>query len=266
MHTVWIYKATEATTGPIFIEKIVGQRLRALTESKAPLIEFVGNSMTCGAAADASEVPCVMGEYHDHHNAYYSYGPCVARALHVNYMLSSVSGIGIYRSWNTDGPSMPQVYESAGLRADDPRPWDFARYSPAVVSIALGTNDLSNGDGKHPRQPFDSTIFVARYIGFVRLVKSKYPAARIALLSSPMVGVEGRLRLERCLAAVKRTIDGLYPSDRRVAVYLFKPMHARGCAGHPSVEDHAILAAELTPFFQNIFRVGENRRKAVNNY
>src|SRR2546430_36315 len=29
-HTVWIYKATEAQTGPIFIEKITGQKLQAL--------------------------------------------------------------------------------------------------------------------------------------------------------------------------------------------------------------------------------------------
>ncbi len=254
MHTVWVYKATEATTGPIFIEKIIGQRLQALTEPKAALIEFIGNSITCGAAADASEVPCAVGEYHDHHNAYYSYGPRIARDLHINFMLSSVSGIGIYRSWNTDGPSMPQVYERAGLRSDDPRPWDFARYRPAVVSIALGTNDFSIGDGKHPRQPFDSAIFVTRYIGFVRTVKSKYPASRIALLSSPMIGGEGRFLLERCLAAVKRTIDDMYPSDKRVAIYFFKPMHARGCAGHPSVEDHAILAGELIPFFRSLLK------------
>jgi hypothetical protein len=52
MHTVWIYKATEAHTGPIFIEKITGQDLKPLKRPEAPLIEFIGNSITCGAAAD----------------------------------------------------------------------------------------------------------------------------------------------------------------------------------------------------------------------
>jgi hypothetical protein len=66
-HTIWIYKATEATTGPIFIEKITAHDIRALKEPDRTLIEFIGNSITCGAAADPSEIPCGMGEYHDQH-------------------------------------------------------------------------------------------------------------------------------------------------------------------------------------------------------
>jgi carbohydrate esterase-like protein/GDSL-like lipase/acylhydrolase family protein len=252
MHTVWIYKATEAHTGPIFIEKITGQNLKPLKRAEAPLIEFIGNSITCGAAADPSETACGTGVYHDQHNAYYAYGPRVARALSVNFILSSVSGIGIYRTWNMNGPSMPQVYEKTDFQADSKRLWNFETYEPAIVSIALGTNDLSNGDGKHERSPFDSSVFVSNYIKFVQLVKSKYAKATIALLSSPMVNGESRILLQNCLGAVKENIDALYPSDKKVALYFFKPMQARGCAGHPNVEDHAILAGELTPFFKGL--------------
>src|SRR6185295_9188555 len=39
-HTIWIYKATEATTGPIFIEKITAHEIRALKEPDRALIEF----------------------------------------------------------------------------------------------------------------------------------------------------------------------------------------------------------------------------------
>ena len=254
IHTVWIYKATEAHTGPIFIEKIMGENVKPLKKPEAPLIEFIGNSITCGAAADPSEVPCGTGVYHDQHNAYYAYGPRVARALSINFILSSVSGIGIYRTWNMDGPSMPQVYEKTDFQVDGKRQWDFKTYKPAVVSIALGTNDLSNGDGKHERSPFDSTVFVSNYIKFVQLVKSKYPNATIALLSSPMINGERRIFLQNCLAAVKENIDILYPSDKKVSLYFFKPMQARGCTGHPNVEDHAILAEELAPFFRSLLQ------------
>src|SRR6478672_10279490 len=51
-HTVWVYKATEAHTGAINIQKITGKNLKVLEPSNAPLIEFIGNSITCGAAAD----------------------------------------------------------------------------------------------------------------------------------------------------------------------------------------------------------------------
>ena len=249
-HTLWIYKATEAQTGAIIIKEITGQGLVPLVKSISPLIEFIGNSITCGAAADASQVPCGGGEYHDQHNAYQAYGPRVARAVGAEFMLSSVSGIGIYRNWNSDGPIMPEVYEKTALTANTVLQWDFKSYDPKIVSIALGTNDFSNGDGVKPRLPFDSAKFVSNYIQFVQLVKSKYPNTIIALLSSPMIHGANRATLENCIREVKLAIDKIYPSGKPVATYFFKPMQARGCSGHPSVEDHALLAEELVPFFK----------------
>lgn len=251
-HTIWIYKATEAMTGPIIISKIIAENIKSIAPVNKPLIEFIGNSITCGALADTSDVKCGQGVYQDQHNAYNAYGPRVARALHVNYLLSSVSGIGIYRTWNMDGPSMPQVYEKRSLQQDDTVHWDFKKYSPKIVSIALGTNDLSNGDGVHPREPFDSSLFVKNYIAFIQLVKSKYPAATIALLSSPMVNGNNRILLQNCLSAIKKNIDALYPGDKPVVLYFFKPMQPHGCSFHPSVEDHAVMADELYPFFKKL--------------
>ncbi len=251
-HTIWVYKATEATTGPIFIQRIVGHEIIALKVPDRPLIEFIGNSITCGAASDPSEIPCGSGEYHDQHNAYYAYGPRVARMLNINFILSSVSGIGIYRTWNTSGPSMLQVYEKTDFLMNSTRNWDFKMYTPRIVSIALGTNDLSDGDGRTPRLPFDSAVFINNYTRLIELVISKYPAARIALLSSPMLNGNKRTILQNCLATVKSRIEKKYPSKKKVALFFFKPMNARGCGGHPSVEDHEILAKELEPFFKKL--------------
>ncbi|OQP60988.1 hypothetical protein A3860_04495 [Niastella vici] len=251
-HTIWIYKATEAHTGAIIIHAAGAQNIKALQRPSAPLIEFIGNSITCGAAADASEVPCGTGVYHDQHNAYMAYGPRVALALKVNYIMSSVSGIGIYRNWNSDGPTMPQVYENTGFQLQDQQRWNFSTYTPQIVSIALGTNDFSDGDGVTPRKPFDSTTFVQQYIQFVQLVKTKYPAAQIALLSSAMLHDRKRSLLQNCLSAVKEKVDSLNPAAKPVALYFFEPMQAKGCTGHPSIEDHAILASELIPFFKKL--------------
>lgn len=252
VHSVMMYKTTEAHSGPIVIYKVTGKNIRSLAPTKEPLIEFIGNSITCGAAADASETPCGTGVYHDQHNAYYAYGPRVSRMLHTNFILSSVSGIGIYRTWNMEGPSMPQVYEKTDFQINGMQNWDFKTYSPRIVSIALGTNDLSKGDGKHERPAFDSATFVTKYIEFVELVKSKYPNAQIALLSSPMVSGDARTLLQNCLTAVKENIDRKYPRDKQVATYFFNLMQPRGCSYHPSVEDHAILANELFPFFKKL--------------
>ena len=251
-HIVWIYKATEAHTGAILIERIAGNNIILLKKPAAPLIEFIGNSITCGAAADPSEVPCGTGEYQDQHNAYYAYGPRVARALNTNFILSSVSGIGVYRNWNSVAPAMPQVYEKTDFQDNNPQLWNFNLFTPAIVSIALGTNDFSNGDGKKQRLPFDSTVFVNSYISFAKLVKLKYPNAQIALLSSPMINGNNRLILQRCLTAVKEKVDGSYPADKKIALYFFEPMQAHGCGGHPNIADHEILANQLIPFFKNL--------------
>ncbi|RYE27397.1 MAG: GDSL family lipase [Sphingobacteriaceae bacterium] len=253
-HSIWIYKATEATTGPIFIAKVLAPGVKVLPAPKAPLIEFIGNSITCGAAADTADVPCGMGMYQDHHNAYMAYGPRLARILKVSFLMSSVSGIGIYRTWNAESPSMPQVYENIDFQRDNSRRWNFATYTPMIVSIALGTNDLSLGDGKSSRASFDENVFISSYIRFVRLVKSKYPKAKIALLSSPMVKGSARTTLEKCLNQIKKETDSKYPSDIPVSTFFFEPMEAHGCDGHPSVEDHRILAEQLTPFFKKLLR------------
>ncbi|MBI1343624.1 MAG: GDSL family lipase [Terrimonas sp.] len=251
-HTVWVYKATEAHTGPIFVDKVSGKQILPLNIPDQPLIEFIGNSITCGAAADPSEVPCGTGVYHDQHNAYGAYGPRVARKLGLNYILSSVSGIGVYRNWNSDGPTMPELYTKTDFQSGSKRLWDFSINHPVIVSIALGTNDYSNGDGKKERRPFDSARFVDQYIGFVKTVKSKYPLAQIALLSSPMLNGDRRIILQNCITAVKDSIDRMYPKDRPVATFFFRPMQTRGCSGHPNLDDHAILSDELTPFFRQL--------------
>jgi hypothetical protein len=42
---------------------------------------------------------------------------------------------------------MPQVYEKVDFQENNTQHWNFKNSTPQVVSIALGTNDFSNGDG-----------------------------------------------------------------------------------------------------------------------
>ncbi|WP_207428765.1 SGNH/GDSL hydrolase family protein [Pedobacter sp. SYSU D00535] len=253
-HTLWIYKATEAQTGPVFIHKLQAKNIKPLAIKKKPLIEFIGNSITCGAAADASEIPCGAGEYHDQHNAYQAYGPRTARALNVNYILSSVSGYGMYRNWNSEGPTLPQVYDKLDLQEQSTRPWNAAAYRPDIISIALGTNDLSGGDGKQSRAAFDSTAFINAYVKFVKKIRTSHPDAQILLLNNlPGGGDRGQL-LQSCLESVKRQIDATHPTQKPLAIFLFEGRQMQGCTGHPSVADHDLMAKELLPFLTKLIK------------
>lgn len=252
LHTLKIIKESEASNGTVIIGAIKVKKIEPIQASTKKYIEFIGNSITCGAASDASVLPCEEGEYFDHQNVYKAYGPRLARALDVDYMLSSVSGIGIYRNWNDENieePVISQVYENLYLNTDDSKKFDFSK-KPDIVSICLGTNDFSNGDGLKPRKPFNKEKFISNYIQFVKTVYKNYPNTKVTLLNSPMVsGKENDLLIE-CLKKVQSYFsDNL---DKSIPIFQYGSLYTNGCSYHPSVEDHGKMAKELTPFFKSL--------------
>lgn len=258
-HTVRIFKATEAANGQVVVTGIEAHALLSLPAATHKKIEFIGNSITCGMANDTKDIPCGKGRWYDQHNAYWAYGPRVARALQTDFMLSSVSGIGIYRNWNSDGPVMPQVYESAFLSVDSSVKWHFDRYVPDVVSIALGTNDFSDGDGIKERLPFDSAAFIEQYVRFIGRLYSLYPHSQFVLLNSPMVPGSKGVLLDTCLNSIAAQIALAFPARKPVAVFHFKPMSPKGCSSHPDIDDHAIMANELIPFFRMLLQGSDSK-------
>lgn len=245
-HLLKVLKESEASNGPILFKGAKVKKLLPNKNSELELIEFIGNSITCGAAADSSVTPCDTGEYFDHQNVYYAYGPRVARKLNTDFILSSVSGIGIYRNWNDENieePTMIQVYENLDFSLNNKAKYNFSR-KPNIVSICLGTNDLSNGDGIKPRLPFNKEKFTKNYISFVSKIFSHYPNTKIVLLTSPMVSVNDKDILLGCLKNVKNNFK-----DQNISIFELELMNPKGCSYHPSVEDHGKIEEQLTPYF-----------------
>ena len=251
-HLLRIYKATESHNGVVILTGVKGTGITAADHPVKKKIEFIGNSITAAMAADLTEIPCGNGKWYDQHNAYYSYASRVGRAVNADFLLSAVSGIGIYRNWNSLYPTMPQVYESAYLEIDSVQRWNFSQYTPDVVSICLGTNDFSDGDGKTPRLPFDSSTYINNYIEFLEIVYRHYPSTQVALLTSPMLnGTKAALMLA-CLESVKARAKDMFPGKKEIAIFQFQPMVPKGCSYHPDLKDHEVLATQLEPFFRRL--------------
>lgn len=251
-HLLRIYKATESHNGVVVFAGALGTGITAADHPARKKIEFIGNSITAAMAADLTEIPCGKGKWYDQHNAYYSYASRVARAVGADFQISAVSGIGIYRNWNSTYPTMPQVYESAYLEIDSTQRWDFSQYTPDMVSICLGTNDFSDGDGKTPRLPFDSSAYINNYIKFIGTIYHHYPSTQIVLLTSPMLnGTKASLMLTS-LERVKASSKDRYPGKQDIQIFRFQPMVPKGCSYHPDLKDHEVLAKELEPFFRRL--------------
>ena len=248
---VKIFKATEASTGKLFFLAAKADSITTLQEKKDLKIEFIGNSITSGMGADESDLPCGEGEWYDQHNAYWAYGSRVARALNADYMLSSVSGLGMYRNWNDeDQPVMPDVYQTLSLDADTTKLRDFTKFQPDLISICLGTNDLSDGDGEKERKAFSQKKYEENYTNFIESLYEKFPSVKIALLTSPMIdptSEKGKM-LQSSLKAVKAKFE----NKHTIALYEFEKMNPTGCGFHPSIEDHEVMAEKLIPFYKEL--------------
>lgn len=252
-HRLEIYKNTEAQSGNILFAGTTA-KLVPISFKKKKKIEFIGDSITCGAASDPTEVPCDKGEYMDHHNGYYAYGPTLSRAIGADYLMSCVSGIGMYRNWNDehkDEAIMPDVYPNLYLTKDVSKPkYDFA-FQPDIISIALGTNDFSGGDGKKERLPFNPEKYVSNYISFIKMLYLHNPKAQIVITNSPMVGGDRAVVFEDCLNKVKNAFAN-DKAHKPIQIFKFKPMTPNGCSGHPDVADHKVLAKEYGPFLKKL--------------
>lgn len=249
---IGVYKATEASNGPLLFYGVEAKSIDSANVKTTATIEFIGDSITCGFGADTEEFPCGTDTWYDQHNAYLAYGPLAARQLNAAYQLSSVSGMGIYRNWNDEdtAPVIGDVYATTNLGGNKDKKWNFSGKVPDLVSICLGTNDLSDGDGQKERKPFDPEKFAANYIDLVKEIFEIYPNTNLALLTSPMVSVENNKVLLNCLQKVKAHFDEVHT----VAIFEFAPMQAKGCGSHPDLKDHEIMAEQLVPFYAELLQ------------
>jgi lysophospholipase L1-like esterase len=247
-HTITVYKATEASNGTLIFKSAEGDK-----EKPKKKIEFIGDSITCGMGNDTLAMPCGRGLWFDQHNAYYSYAPIAARSVGADYILSSVSGIGMYRNWNDEHDKeaiMPDVYENLYLNKDSSKPYKFG-FAPDVTCIALGTNDFSDGDHKKERLPFNEDKYIGNYINFINTIYKHSPKTQIVLLSSPMVTGERSATFIKCLEKIKDQVNS-ERGHKEVKLFTFSAVTPHGCGSHPEIEDDKLMAAQLAPYLKTL--------------
>ncbi len=238
-HRLTICKATESGIG--FLEFGGISCVKLLEPHARPLrkIEFIGNSITSGTGSDLT-IPCgSTQDWYDQHNAYLSYGPLTARKLNAQWQLTSVSGIGLVQSCCNMKLLMPDVYDKINLR-DNAIPWDFSKYQPDVVTVCLGQNDGIQ----------DSILFCNAYVAFLGKLRAVYPKASLVCLTSPMAG-DGLLKVQKSyLKAVVAYLNK--GEDQNVSTFFFSRRWDKGCGGHPRLDEHQDIAAELSAGIRKI--------------
>lgn len=252
-HTVRLTKQTEGQNGVITLGSVHTGKLLEPDALPNRRIEYIGDSITSGFGADSSDIRCTAGKWYDQHSTDGSYAVLVAKSLDAQWMLSSISGAGVFRNWNSDGPTVPMVYEGAFMEyADSTTQWTFDSYPSDLVVLALGTNDFSNGDGLKPRAKLDSEAFIKAYDSFLDRLRERYPKAKMLLTTSPMLDSAQNDALVSYLdkiVAMQRT-KGL----KDIRSFRYSGRYINGCNSHPSLSDHIMIADELRPIIQEMMQ------------
>ncbi len=211
-------------------------------------IEFIGNSITCGYGSESTNP-----EEHfsfETENHYIGYAQITTRALGAQAYVVARSGIGVYRNYGgpkegTPELNMPSQYEYT-LYDDKSETWDFSRYTPDVVCINLGTNDLStnNYDVKRLKQGYKS---------FLSMVRSHNPNAKIVYLCGSMLNGKELEIAKKVLNEV--VAEANKSGDTNVFRFDFTPQNGDlqyGADWHPSRWQHEKMAGELTAFLRTL--------------
>lgn len=251
---VSVYKATEAGSSNLSFYGFDAEKIEKTENTNSFKIEFIGDSITCAAGSENEEIQCEEGSYFDHSDGYNSYASVIGRELKADVVLSSVSGIGIYRNWNSvkgEAPIMPEVYENLYLNYND-KPYNFKGFQPDIISICLGTNDFSKGNGVKPRLPFNSEKYTLEYIKFIETVIKNNPNAKIILLDSPMVRDENKATFNECLTNIQVHFAKEIPQQSITTFSFDDSIYPTGCGFHPAVKEHKEMAKQLAPVLKKL--------------
>lgn len=254
--TVSIVKLSESPMSTIGIKEIkaTGTKIEP-TPDKDMLIEFIGDSITCGYGIDDPDK--------DHHfvtateDVTKAYAYLTAKALGADYSMVSFSGYGIISGYTTgdekvSSQTVPQYYTKLGFCWGSTTPfnpsvveWDFSKRQPDVIVLNLGTNDDSYTNGDAEKQ----TEYSEAYTEFLKLIREKNPDAKILCAFGIMT--------DRLFPSIQQAVDNYIneTGDTNISTLKFDVQSAAdgySADWHPSVTTQQKAADKITEEIKSI--------------
>jgi hypothetical protein len=255
LHSIKLIRLTETLHSidafkGFIVEK--NKKVQKPAEQNQLKFEFIGNSITCGFGNEALNASPDPGNNPSIQNYWESYAAILTRAFRAKQVAISVSGIGMYR--NNGGPvagtpdnNLPATYDRVIYHEVTPK-WDFKNYTPDVVFVGLGTNDLG-GSGAG----YNLSLFESAYRVFLDTLRSKYNNAHIVLTTGSMLGGNG-------LKDLKTTIDKMVTERRaagdvKISSLIMSTQQGdlgKGSSGHPTIAQNYKNSNELIGLLEEI--------------
>jgi hypothetical protein len=228
-----------------------GARVSAPEAKPERKIEVFGDSVSAGELSEAVEY---VGNYDPPHNgeysnSYFSYAAAAARRLGAQLHDVSQGGIALLHGtgfyFEPDYIGMEEVWDKLVYHPelDWVKKWDFSRYTPHVVIVAIGQNDAHpvnymQEDCKSKR----SENWRRHYEAFLRSLRRTYPKALIVAATTIMCHHPS---WDDSIGAVCERIG-----DPKIVSFLYS-RNGSGTPGHVRVSEAEEMAEELCGFLQS---------------
>ena len=255
--TVKIVKLSESAMSTVGLKSIDVTSVGDIkpTAQKEHLIEFVGDSITCGYG--------VEDEVKEHsfstktENVMKAYAYKTAQMLDADYSIVSYSGHGIISGYTGTGEKVtsqlvPPYYTKLGFSyasyiGQNPIDveWDFTKRQPDIIVINLGTNDDSYTLEDSTKQE----EYAREYTNFLLKIRSKNENATILCT----LGIMG----DRLFPYVEKAVQDYQELTGDTNIYAMKfdvQLESDGYAAdwHPTEATHEKAAKKLTAKIQEI--------------
>lgn len=221
-------------------------------------MEFFGDSITCGKVVEATdyigqEDPENQGEYT---NAYYSYGAECSRLLHARAHITGISGVALldgagYFCEEDDASTGAVGMESCwdklqcNPQLGKTKQWDFTRFIPHVVVIAIGQNDAHPYDYMASADDPDRRAHWKKcYKAFAKQLRAVYPHAVMIFTTTIL---EHDLSWDQAISEVVKELAA--EGDGKVCRFFYSK-NACGTPGHVRIPEAKEMADELASFIR----------------
>ena len=242
-HQVILQKRTEGEQGTITVQGFTtdGSFLQA-DRPKERIIEYIGDSYTCGYGTEASNKERFSPETE---NQNLTYACETARFFDADQIVIAHSGMGIARNYNSNvaGWYMPERYHQT-FDMQREADWDAksSTLKPDITVIYLGTNDFSTR-----MQPAER-VFVQNYILLLKEIKENYgddhPVLCMASKHDVLLGEYIRKAIETSGLSNVHFLGLSYSVHNETT--------DMGADGHPNYPGHTKIAYSVIPCVSTI--------------
>lgn len=225
--------------------------ISAPKEKPARKMEVYGDSVSAGEISEAVEYagkpdPPHNGEYS---NSYYSYATMTARKLNAQLHDIAQGGIALLHGtgWYSepDYIGMEEVWDQISFHPElaANRKWDFTKYVPHVVLVAIAQNDSHPVDYmQENNRSLKSENWRNHYEAFLRTLRQTYPKALI--LAATTILYHDKSWDDSIDEVCKRI------GDPRIVHFLYS-RNGTGTPGHIRISEAEAMSDELCAFLQS---------------